>query len=173
MWRKRWLLSRCPQPHSMLYPSFVSCFFFFLSSHVGFMVVLVEFHELIASSRCLCKTKSCGRHFFFFCRRCSSQLELCRKTWAMLVSHRPAVNHRVTTILAGLLTLTPYHDGCWAAGRPRPHFGNYLPRVYAQLFFLLSAGYFQFNPKDILSHARRRERSLFFYISVVYWRPSV
>ena len=101
--------------------------------------------------------------FFFFCRRCSSQLESCRKTWAMLVSHRPAVNHRVSTILAGLLTLTPYHDGCWAAGRPRPHFGNYLPRVYAQLF-LLSAGYFQFNPKDILSRARRRERSLFFFI---------
>ena len=101
--------------------------------------------------------------FFFFCRRCSSQLESCRKTWAMLVSHRPAVNHRVSTILAGLLTLTPYHDGCWAAGRPRPHFGNYLPRVYAQLFFccllVISS-----SIRKTFSRARVEERGLFFFL---------
>ena len=35
--------------------------------------------------------------------------------------------------------------------------------VCTHSFFLLSAGYFQFNPKDILSRARRREREVSFF----------
>ena len=36
--------------------------------------------------------------------------------------------------------------------------------VCTHSFFLLSAGYFQFNPKDILSRARRREREVSFFL---------